>query len=119
MEATHELVDLEEKGWHALVSGRGAEFYDAFLADEAVMALPIGILDRDACVEAIAQAEPWASFELTDVRVIVLGQESVVVAYQAKAQREGQPEYNAVMSTTYVRDDGEWLIAFHQQTPIA
>jgi hypothetical protein len=41
-----------------------------------------------------------------------------MVVYNAKAQREGQREYEAVMSTTYVLRDDEWLIAFHQQTPL-
>ena len=41
-----------------------------------------------------------------------------MVVYTATAQREDQPEYHAIMSTTYVLSDDEWLIAFHQQTPL-
>ena len=115
---TELLVDLEHKGWQALSGDNGAEFYDAFLADEAMMVLPMGILERDACIEAIASAPPWKWFELTDVRVVVLTEESAIVAYTARAQREGQPEYAALMSTTYVLTDDEWLIALHQQTPL-
>lgn len=118
MERTNELVELEEKGWHALVAGRGAEFYDAFMADEAFMALPVGVLDRDTCVQAIAQAQPWAGFEMSDVRLVVLSEECAAVVYTVTAHRHGQPEYRAVMSTTYVWREDEWLIAFHQQTPI-
>jgi hypothetical protein len=115
---TDELVELEHKGWQALSGENGAEFYDAFLADEAMMALPFGIMDRDTCVEAIAAAPPWLSYELSDMHVVVLDEESAMVVYNATAQREGLSEYRAVMSTTYVRRDGEWLIAFHQQTPL-
>ena len=115
---TDEQVELEHKGWQALSGENGAEFYDAFLADEAMMVLPFGILDRDACVEAIAAAPPWLSFDLSDMRVVVLSDDSAMVVYKARAQREGLPEYRAVMNTTYVRRDGEWLIAFHQQTPL-
>ena len=115
---TEFLVDLEQKGWHALSGDNGAEFYDAFLADEAMMALPIGVLDRDTCIEAIAATPPWKTYELSDMHVVVLSEESAMVVYTATAQREGQPEYRAVMSTTYVLSDDEWLIAFHQQTPL-
>ncbi len=115
---TEQLVDLEQKGWQALCGDSGAEFYDAFMADEAMMALPIGILDRDACIEAIAAAPPWSAFELSDVSVVVLSDDSAMVVYTGAAQREGQPEYRAIMSTTYVLREDEWLIAYHQQTPL-
>jgi hypothetical protein len=112
------LVDLEHKGWQALSGPNGAEFYDAFLADEAMMVLPFGIMDRDACVEAMTGAPPWDSYELSDMSVVVLSDESAMVVYNATAQREGHPQYRAVMSTTYVLREDEWLIAFHQQTPL-
>lgn len=115
---TQFLVDLEHKGWQALSGENGAEFYDAFMADEAIMVLPIGVLDRETCIEAIAAAPPWQRFELSEMQVFVLNEESAVVVYSAIAQREGQPEYRAVMSTTYVQSEGEWLIALHQQTPL-
>lgn len=113
-----DLLELEQQGWQALSSGRGAEFYDAFMTDEAVMALPFGVLERDDCVEAIRQADPWATFEIRDARVVPLNEDAAIVVYIAAAQREANPEYVALMSTTYVRRDGEWLIALHQQTPL-
>lgn len=114
-----QLVELEIEGWEALCTESGADFYDAFLADEALMVFPFGVLERDACIEAISSAPPWASYELEDVRVVVLNEESAAVVYMAIAQREGEPEYRALMSTTYVWREDEWLIACHQQTPLA
>lgn len=116
---TELLVDLEHKGWQALSGDNGAEFFDAFMADEAMMVLPMGVLDRDACIEAIAAAPPWSTYELSDIQVVVLTEESAMVVYEATAQRDGQPPYRAIMSTVYVLSDDEWLIAFHQQTPLA
>jgi hypothetical protein len=115
---TSELTDLEHKGWQALSGDAGAEFYDAFLTDDAIMVVPVGVMDRDACIAAFAAAAPWSRFELADMRVLPLGEEAATVVYRATAQREGHPEYTALMSTSYVRRDGEWLIAFHQQTPV-
>jgi hypothetical protein len=113
-----ELIDLEHKGWHALSGDAGAEFYDAFLTDDAVMVVPVGVLERDACIAAFEAAAPWSRFELSDMRVLPLGEDGAIVTYRATAEREGHPEYTALVSTTYVRQDGEWLIAFHQQTPV-
>src|SRR5690606_41682590 len=99
---TNELVDLEYKGWQALSGDNGSEFYDAFMADDALMVLPVGVLDRDACVEAIAATPAWSRHALSDVRVIVLDQESAREVYRATAPRDGHAEHRAINSTTYV-----------------
>lgn len=39
------------------------------------------------------------------------------MAYQATAQRDGG-DYTALFNSTYVREDGSWRLAVHQQTPI-
>jgi hypothetical protein len=118
MDIGDELLDLEEKGWQALAAGRGAEFYDAFLTDDAVMALPVGVIERDAVIEGLRQGTPWAEYEMSDARVLILDEDNAIVVYVVRAVRPGEPPYTAAMSTTYVRVDDEWLIAFHQQTPL-
>ncbi len=115
---TEQLVEMERQGWRALGNGTAAEFYADAMTDEAVMALPIGLLDRKACIEAMAAAPPWSSHELSDFRVVSLAETSAMVVYSATAQREGQPPYRAIMSTIYVVKDDGWLITFHQQTPL-
>lgn len=49
--------------------------------------------------------------------MLVLGGETVVVAYRATASR-GEREYTAIVSSTYVREDGDCKLAVHQQTPV-
>ena len=115
--ADNELVALEREGWQALSDGRGADYYAQHLADNALMAFSFGVMDRQAAIDAMAQAPPWASFELTDPRVVALTDDSAVLVYAAKAQREGQDPYAATISSTFVRRQGQWLLAFHQQTP--
>jgi len=114
-----ELLDLEERGWQALAAGRGPEFYDEVCAPDAVMLFPGGmVLDRDDAIEGLRQAPPWASYELTDARVVPLDDDAAVVVYRATAQRDGDEPYRAAMSSTYVRRGGEWRLAVHQQTPV-
>jgi hypothetical protein len=43
--------------------------------------------------------------------------DTAVVTYSVVAQREGTPEYSALMSSVYVRRATGWKLAFHQQTP--
>jgi hypothetical protein len=47
-----------------------------------------------------------------------LGDKAAMLIYPATSQRKGQPEYRALMSTTYERVEDEWLVKLHQQTPI-
>ena len=42
---------------------------------------------------------------------------SGVVLYRVVAQRSGQEPYAATISSTFVRREGSWKLAVHQQTP--
>ena len=112
------LLALEEQGWQALADGTGADFYRRYLTDDALMVVPGGVLSREVVLQFMESAPPWAWFRIEAARVLPLTEDSAVVAYQATAQREGQAEYSALMSTVYVRRDGAWKVAFHQQTPV-
>jgi hypothetical protein len=113
-----QVVGLERDGWRALSDGTAAEFYDAAMTDDAMMALPSGLLDRKSCIEAMAAAPPWSTHELWDFRVVALSETSAMVVYHAEAQREGQPPYRAIMGTVYVLKHDGWRLTFHQQTPL-
>ena len=113
------LLALEEQGWRTLSGGSGEAFYRRYLTDDALMVFPGGaVLSRDAALRAIASAPPWDWFRLEEARVVPVGDDGAVLAYRATAQRAGQPEYAAWMSSVYVRHAGAWKLAFHQQTPI-
>ena len=115
-----ELLDLERRGWRALATSgeAAAAFYGEVLATDALFLLPGGMVidDRAQVVEAMT-GPPWSSFELADERVVPLGAGSAVVAYRARARREGN-DYEALFASTYVQERGAWKLAVHQQTPI-
>lgn len=119
MSTEDDLVALERAGWEALSVGgdEAGSFYDRALAAEVLMLLPGGMVidDRSAAVDSM-RGEPWSSYELSDVRVVELTEDSAVVAYRTHATREGS-EYSALVNSTYVREDGTWRLAVHQQTP--
>jgi hypothetical protein len=114
-----ELIRAEHDGWRALASGRGAEHYRRHLAENAVMAFSFGVLSQQEAIGAMEAAPPWSNFELIEPRVVELSPDSGIVVYRVNAQRAGEEPYEAIISSTFVRGDGRWLLAFHQQSPIA
>lgn len=112
-----EIEALEREGWEALRTGAGARFYEALMAEDGLMVFPGSVMGRVQALEAIGNAPPWATFELADVRVIEATPDSAIVTYQATAQRTGEPEYRALMSSAYARRQGRWQLILHQQTP--
>jgi hypothetical protein len=115
------LLDLERAGWEALsADGETARrFYDQVLAREVLMLLPGGLIidGRQQAVEAMSGA-PWDAFEMSDERVRRLTDGAEVVAYKATARR-GEQRYEAWCNSTYVRENGAWRLALHQQTPLS
>lgn len=113
----HEVEALERRGWEALSGLDGAAFYDEWMAEDGLMVFPDMVLDKGQALAAIADADPWSSHQLSDVRVIEASPEVAIVVYRATASQAGAAEYRALMSSTYVRRDQRWLLILHQQTP--
>ena len=112
-----ELEEIERHGWQALSGPSGADFYDELMADDGLMAFPGAVFDKQATVRAIADARPWATFEMSEVRVIEASPQTGIVTYRATAQREGEAPYHALFTSVYARRDGSWRLMLHQQTP--
>ena len=117
MDLAKRLIALEHEGWQALAAGHGAAYYRQHLAANAVMAFPFGVLTREGALEAMEAAPPWEHFEIQNPRVVALGDEAGVVVYSVVAKRAGDEPYAAVISSTFVRDQDGWKLAFHQQSP--
>lgn len=117
-EVRDELLALETAGWEALHQGAGRRFYAGVLTPDAVMLLPqVGLLRHDAALEGM-DGQPWSWFQIRNPQVVVLDAEAAVLTYRVQARRDFQPEYQALIASTYVRRDGAWRLALHQQTPM-
>lgn len=112
---TEELLELEEGFWHAAGDGN---YYMKHMAPGGLCVLPNGVLDKDTTVSAITDAEPWQTFELSDVRVLDLGDDEAALCYRADASRGDGDGYTALISSVYTRFHGEWMLSLHQQTPV-
>lgn len=116
MVETAALIDLERRFWHG-----DAAFYDERLTADAVMVFPppTGMLDRDAIVDALGGGDRWRSVAVSDDRVVEVGSDVALLVYRADAVRaDDEGDYAAYVSSTYIREDGTWRLAAHQQTPI-
>ncbi|HSK09152.1 MAG TPA: DUF4440 domain-containing protein [Vicinamibacterales bacterium] len=83
-----QLTALEKSFWLS-----GAEFYEQHLAEECLMLFPgVGALTRDAIVEGIRGGARWSEVEMSDVRVVRLGETAAILACAAAARREGLEE---------------------------
>jgi hypothetical protein len=111
------LVAWETRYWAA--SG-DADFYREHLAETAVMVFPAptGIVNRKAAIDAVAGSLPWERFELEEPEAFELDDDVGLLVYRARARRQDASPYVAYCSSVYVRRDGEWKLASHQQTPI-
>ena len=106
------LLPLEE----ALAGGDG-DTYRERLAEEAVVIVPGAVLDRESTIAAMDESAGWDSFSIEDARALALGDGAGLLTYTFNGQR-GNQTYRAVLSSVYVRRDGDWKMALHQQTPL-
>ena len=115
------LLDLECRGWDSLCEGTGATFYGELMTDDAVMVLANGaVMDRDAVVASLEHAPPWASYDIDDVRLVDAGPDGAALVYLGTGYHVGdQPAFVGIMSSLYVRRDGEWRLALYQQMPVS
>ncbi len=112
------LLELEERGWQALSSDAGRAFYAEHLAADAALIVPGMVLDKETWLDALRSPRPWAEHRLEDARLVTLTADCATLVYRATARRMGEAAYTALISSTYVRRDGRWLLAVHQQTPL-
>ena len=113
------LLDLERRGWDSLCDSTGSQFYGDLMTDDGVMVLANGaVMNREAVVASLEQAPPWQSYDIEDVRLVEAGADAAGIVYVGTGYREGdQPAFVGVMSSIYVRQDGQWRLALYQQTP--
>jgi hypothetical protein len=115
-----ELLDLEHQGWTSLCDSTGADFYGSVMTEDGVMVLAHGeVLDRPAVVASLDAAPPWRTYEITEERLIRLGDRDAVLVYTGRAYRDGdEPAFVALMSSVYTRQGDAWRLALYQQTPV-
>ena len=96
------------------------ENYRATIDAECLMVLPAKpfILTGRQAAEAVSRTPRWTTVALTDRQVARPQEGLIVIAYAARAEREGEQAYEANCTTVYRRlEHDKWQVVQHQQTP--
>lgn len=110
-----DLLELENGFWEAAGS---PEFYGDHFAEDGVIALAMGTMGKLEAMEVMETADPWVDHELHSPRLIEIGRDAAALVYRASARRAGdESQYEVVVSSVYVRRQGDWKLIVHQQTP--
>ena len=97
-----------------------AEHYRACIDDECLMVLPEPpfVMSGGQAIAAVASTPRWSEIELSERQVARPQEGLIVIAYKARARREGITPYEAHCTSTYRRlAHEEWRVVQHQQTP--
>lgn len=114
MTSASDIWDIERALWL-----EGADAYQAHLAPNCLMAFgPMGIIADSAIVEAIRKAPRWSDVVMSSQTLVEPVGDVAIIAYIAQGERNGETAYRALCTSTYVKADGQWAIAQHQQTPL-
>ena len=115
-----ELVGLEKKYWQAIID-KDFESALALTADPCIVTGPQGVasIGRKE-FEGMMKSEHWTlnKYELEDIQVQMLGDDTAVVAYKVKEDItvDGEPlSLEAADSSTWVRKNGQWVCALHTE----
>ena len=107
--------DFEQSLWTG-----DADHYRELVDDACLMVLPTEpyVLGGGAAIEAVAHTPRWTSVNITDGQISRPEEGLIVVAYKARAEKEGQMGYDAWCTSTYRRLEHDvWRVVQHQQTP--
>jgi hypothetical protein len=110
-----ELSTLEKKFWFG-----DADFYRNHLDDRCLVAFPTmaGVKSKEEIAGMVTDDAPqWKDLKMRDKGFVEPVKGMAVLSYEADGQRASGERYHAFVTSGYVQRDGEWKLAFHQQTP--
>jgi hypothetical protein len=119
MELEKRLIDVEKQLWK-----NDSGSYQHHLTDEALLVFPeTGVITKAIAIDAIlaenVEGRRWAEVKFDEVRSLRIGEDVALLTYRVAARWEHEEsKISALASSVYVKRDGVWKLAFHQQTPV-
>lgn len=115
MALDQDLMKLERGFWT-----EGGDYYRAHVDEECLLAFTemAGVHSNEEIAGMNPGAANWKNVKLDEKGLVRLSDGAVVLTYEVDAERKTGEPYKAVVSSGYVKRDGEWKMAFHQQTPL-
>jgi hypothetical protein len=115
MSLQQELLSLEKGFW----SG-GPDFYRKNLDNQCLVAFTemASVMSKEQVASAVKDEHRWKSVDLKQKGLLELESGVAMLTYEADCERANGEHYSALVSSGYVKRDGQWKMAFHQQTPL-
>lgn len=114
-----EILVLETQVWEALVAGDPAAD-GALLAADFLGVYPSGFSYKSGHIGQLDQAPTMADYMLSQERLVLLGEDRVLLAYHASYRTPGTTEWQAMyISSIWERTKSGWRNSFSQDTPAA
>jgi hypothetical protein len=117
MAVRDDLLKLEKQFWTG-----DADFYREHLDDKCLVAFAdmAGVMGKEDIAQMAKKDPPrWSDLKFEDKGMVTPADGFAILSYQASGKRGTGAAYKAVVSSGYVKRDGAWKMAFHQQTPLA
>ncbi len=116
MELTDELVELETRFWTG-----DAAFYERELDDRCLVAFSpemAGVMSKQDVAATVGDGPRWDKPKIDVKGCIQPTDDLAILTYAATSKKPGGKQYKALVSSGYVKRDGGWKLAFHQQMPL-
>jgi hypothetical protein len=116
MSLQNDLLALEKQFW----SGDAA-FYRQNLDDECLTVFTemAGVQTKEEVAGMVAKdSRRWQDLTIDEKGLVEPTRDVAILSYEARATRGNGERYKALVSSGYVRRNGAWKLAFHQQTPL-
>ena len=114
------LLQIERELWRG-----NARLYRHHLHDDAVLVFAeTGVMGKTSALNAIEQgdggAQQWEDVIFSEARAVEFTDDAAMLTYRADARNaQDRSPYSALSSSLYTKRDGQWKLAFHQQTPLS
>jgi hypothetical protein len=118
-ELPEHLLNIERKLWT-----NNAVLYKDNLTEDCLLVFPeTGVITRDKAVDAIRkeneEGRRWSEAYFDELHSRRLANDVALLTYRAVARWEHEESTITVLaSSLYLKREGAWKLAFHQQTPI-
>jgi uncharacterized protein (TIGR02246 family) len=117
-----EIVALEKRAFEAW-KNKDRKFFEEHMSEDGQYLEPNGVGGKAQYVKAIIDNNCTVNgYSLSDTKVTMLSKDVALLTYRYVYDIVcgGKPEAGPLWATTaYVKRDGKWLIAFHQELAAA
>lgn len=111
---SQDLLQLEKGFWT-----EDDQYYRAHVDDACLLAFSeMAGVHSNQDIADMRGPSNWKNVDLREKGSVELSDEAVLITYEVSAQRKSGQPYRAVVTSGYVKREGAWKMAFHQQTPL-